>query len=325
MNATALNQTASGIPPAGIVIELSYTLLVTLGNLAFTLLFLVYQYGCINFYEFFKFYITGNLQPFESELLANKICITKDKWVYLGEVEPSLFLKTGKYIEFLENNQDEWARRTGAKAYLNNLSLRFITLGFTHRIRRRMRALHKYGMETKLIWWNKYNLFFQSRIICQGMVCAIAYIQVAIMNLKTEKRNKTSALISHLKLPTFEIECPDDLKDWVKHLLASTDLLHKEEKEMTEAYKDIPENLSPFLVPDVDLGSKAKARLKKKAKSGENSKTIRKSKSKKTSPRSRKVGVESNTVDGKSKKNKEFEQKAEICEQQNNILSSPSQ
>jgi len=325
MNDTVLNETASEIPPADFVIELSYTMLITFGNIVFTLLFLCYQYGCINLYEFLTFFTTSKLHPFESKLPANKICITEDKSVYFGEVGPNLILKTGKYIEFLENNQEVWARRTGAQAYLQKVSLKLIPLGFTYRIRRRLKALHKYGMETKLIYWNKFNLFLQSRIICQGMVCCIGYAQVAIMDAKTEKRRKTSALISHLKLPTFEIECPADLKDWVKHLVASTDALNKEEREVAEALKEMPDKLSPFLVPGDSDGPKrgSKVLLEKDDKSRDDSKTTSKPK-RNPSPKSTKTSKESTPIiKEKSNANTKFKQKTEICEQRTNILFTP--
>jgi len=237
-NATSLNATTSRTPVAGIVIELSWTMLITVSNIMLTLMYIVYQYGCINIYEFITFFTTRKLHILETKLGANRILITKDKSVYFGEVEPNLVLKTGKYIDFLEENREVWARKTGAKAYLQKLGLEFIPLGFTFRVRRRMKVMHSYGMETKLIYWNKYNLFYQSKIVCQGIVCSIGYTQVAIMDSGREKRTKTSGLISHLKLPTYEIECPKDLKDWVKHLIASSEALHKEEKEEAEVLND---------------------------------------------------------------------------------------
>lgn len=343
MNATTLNGTITEIPFNGIVVKLSYTMLVTVGNIVLTLMFLCYQYGCINFYEFITFFTSKKLQPFKTKLAANRILITKDKSVHFGEVEPNLLLKTGKYIDFLEQNREEWARRTGAKAYLRKLGLEFIPLGFTFRIRRRMKVMHSYGMETKLIYWNEYNLFYQSKIMCQGIVCSIGYTQVAVMDSGREERTKTSGLISHLKLPTFEIECPADLKDWVKHLVASTEALHKEEKEEAELLKEKPDpldKLSPWLVPgdanETKLGlslvpedaseSKKDREVKKKKKNekiGDNKESTSKLKSDNSSRKNNEITEENNHTGAKRRTNLKTIKETETSEQPGTTLCPP--
>jgi len=267
MDGSVLNGTSLETPYNGIVIRISYAMLITLVNGVFTLIFLGYQYGCINFFEFLTFFTTRKVHLLESKIDANRIMKTKDQWVFLGEVEPTMLLKTGKYVEFMEQNREEWARRTGASAFLQKKDLELRSLAYTYKIRRRLKFLHNYVMETKLIYWNKYNIFFQSRILCRGLVCAEGYVQVAIIDPKTEKRRKTDALISHLKLPAFEVQCPGELQDWVKHLIASGEALQKEEKESAGTSKTGHlEKLSPFLVPETKVGNAKKDKTKVKNK-----------------------------------------------------------
>jgi len=261
MDGSVLNGTSLETPYNGIVIRISYAMLITLVNGVFTLIFLGYQYGCINFFEFLTFFTTRKVHLLESKIDANRIMKTKDQWVFLGEVEPTMLLKTGKYVEFMEQNREEWARRTGASAFLQKKDLELRSLAYTYKIRRRLKFLHNYVMETKLIYWNKYNIFFQSRILCRGLVCAVGYVQAAIINPKTEKRRKPGALISHLKLLAFEIQCPD----WVKHLTASGEALQKEEGERAGTPKTGHlEKLSPFLVPETKVGNAKKVNTKVK-------------------------------------------------------------
>jgi len=232
-----------------------------------TLIFLTYQYGCINFFEFLTFFTTKKVHLLESKIDANRVMKTENQWVFLGDVDPNMLLKTGKYVEFMEHNREKWTRRSGANAFLLKDDLELRSLAYTFGVRRRLKFLHNYGMETKLVYWNKYNIFFQSRILCRGLVCAVGYVQVAIINPKTEKRRETAALISHLKLPNFDIHCPDELHAWVKHLIASGEALQKEEREPAETHnKERLRKLSPFLVPATKVSNSEKDKTKTKNK-----------------------------------------------------------